>query len=137
MYRLLLNRYLLPVTVGLGLVGATARADEPSVAVQHARVVERPISEHLDLYGRVEADPDAVQTVSLPHAGLITKVLVRLGQRVTQGSPLLELSTAPAEQMQYQQARRDQLQRAPHGPDRLPGCRLQSDLGATLADAVA
>ena len=97
-------RPLLAVALILGVEMATVRADAPSVAIEHAQVVERAISDDLTLYGRVEPDPDAVQTVSLPHAGLITRVLVRLGQRVTQGSALLELRTAPAERMQYQQA---------------------------------
>jgi RND family efflux transporter MFP subunit len=52
----------------------------------------------------VQADPDAVLTVSLPHAGLITRVDVRLGQRVKRGAPLFELATSPAARMEYLQA---------------------------------
>lgn len=89
----------------LTLGTASVQAVDPSVAIEDAQVMQRSISAHLTLYGQVEPDPDAVRTVSLPHAGLITRLRVRLGQRVTQGSPLLELSTAPTDRMQYQQAR--------------------------------
>jgi RND family efflux transporter MFP subunit len=45
-----------------------------------------------------------VLSLSLPHAGLINRVWVRLGQRVKSGDGLLEVITAPDARMQYQQA---------------------------------
>lgn len=76
----------------------------PSVAVQTAVVIRAPVSDILHAYGTLQADPDQVLALSLPHAGLISKVWVRLGQRVTQGDPLLEVVTAPEARMQFLQA---------------------------------
>ena len=80
-------------------------AQEPSVLIQQAKVVRQPISETLTVYGQVQADPDTVQTISLSHDGLITRVAVRPGQRVKRGDTLLELSTSPVAHMEYLKAR--------------------------------
>jgi RND family efflux transporter MFP subunit len=82
----------------------TAQALESSVLIQESKVVQQPVSETLTVYGQVQADPDAVLTISLPHAGLITRVSVRLGQRVKRGDSLFELATSPAARMEYLQA---------------------------------
>jgi RND family efflux transporter MFP subunit len=84
--------------------GFTAQAQESSVLIQESKVVQQPVSETLTVYGQVQADPDAVLTISLPHAGLITRVSVRLGQRVKRGDSLFELATSPAARMEYLQA---------------------------------
>jgi len=78
---------------------------EPSVLIQQTKVVQQIVSETLTVYGSVQPAPDAVQTISLPHAGLIVRVDVRLGQRVRRGNSLIELITAPTAHMQYTQAR--------------------------------
>ncbi len=83
------------------MAGLTAQAQESSVLIRESRVVQRPVSETLTVYGQVQADPDAVLTISLPHAGLITRVNARLGQRVKRGDSLFELATSPAAHMEY------------------------------------
>jgi len=92
------------LAVMLVTAGLTVQAQEPSVLVQETKVVQQPVSETLTVYGQVWADPDAVLTISLPRAGLITRVAVRLGQRVKYGDALFELVTSPAAHMQYLQA---------------------------------
>ena len=87
------------------LTGITVLAQEPSVLIQRAKAVERTISETLTVYGRVQPAPDAEITISLPHAGLITRVEVRLGQRIRNGEPLMALATSPEAYVQYIQAR--------------------------------
>lgn len=89
----------------LAIQGSTAKAQEPSVLIQYTKVVQQTVSETLTVYGQVWADPDAVLTISLPHGGLITRLAVRLGQRVQRGDTLFELATSPAAHMQYLQAR--------------------------------
>ncbi len=83
----------------------SAGAETPSVLVETAPVQEKTVSETLTAFGVLDPDPDQVLSLSLPHAGLINRVWVRLGQRVTSGDALLELITAPDARMQYLQAR--------------------------------
>lgn len=88
---------------GASLVPAVP-ADEPSVLVKTAAAEERTVTDSLDAYGILDPDPDQVLSLSLPHAGLINRVWVRLGQRVESGDRLLEVVTAPDARMQYLQA---------------------------------
>ena len=95
------------IILGLAFFVAGHRgwAESPSVAVQTSIAKEQAIQNVLAVYGRVQPDPDAVQTISLSHAGLITRVAVRLGQRVKQGDALFEMQAAPDAYNQYLQAR--------------------------------
>jgi len=81
-----------------------ASGETPSVLVRTAPVVQKTVSDTLIAYGVLDPDPDQVLSLSLPHAGLINRVWVRLGQRVKSGDALLEVITAPDAQMQYLQA---------------------------------
>ena len=98
---------------------ARLAADQsPSVAVKTATVARATVFDELHVYGTLEPDPDKILALSLPHAGLINKVWMRLGQRVKSGDPLIEVVTAPEARMQYLQAEsavayaRQELQRA-------------------------
>jgi len=95
------------IVCALVLVIACSRmwAQEPSVLIRQAKVVQQPISETLTVYGQVQADPDSVQAISLLHDALITRVAVRPGQRVERGETLLELATSPGAHMEYLKAR--------------------------------
>lgn len=75
-----------------------------SALIQKTKAVQREISKKLIVYGRVQPDPDAIQTISLPHAGTITKIRVRLGQRIKQGDTLFKLTISPSDNMEYMQA---------------------------------
>jgi RND family efflux transporter MFP subunit len=85
--------------------GHRVRAETPSVAVKTVPAKELAIHDVLTVYGRVQPDPDAVQTIALSHAGLITRVAVRLGQRVKRDDDLFEMQAAPDAYNQYLQAR--------------------------------
>jgi RND family efflux transporter MFP subunit len=101
----MIRRSMICAIAALVLICAKAWAQEPSVLIRQARVVSRPISETLTVYGQVQPDPDTVQTISLLHDALISRVAVRLGQRVKEGETLLELATSPGAHMQYLKAR--------------------------------
>lgn len=88
----------------LAMTGSTVQAQETSALIEYTSVVRQSVSETLTVYGQVWVDPDAVLTISLPHSGLITRLTVRLGQRVKRGDTLFELATSPVAHMQYLQA---------------------------------
>ena len=81
------------------------QATEKSVLVHTTTLALHTLSATVTAYGRVQPDPDHLTSITLPRAGLVSRVWVRLGQRVSDGQPLLELVTAPAALMEYQQAR--------------------------------
>jgi membrane fusion protein, multidrug efflux system len=95
------------IVFALALVIACPRvwAQGPSVLIRQAKVVQQPISETLTVFGQVQADPDTVQTISLLHEALISRVAVRPGQRVKRGETLLELAISPGAHMEYLKAR--------------------------------
>lgn len=101
----MIKTVLIAGAVLLAFSSLGALAETASVAIRSSPVVQRPIRETLTVYGQVQADPDATLTVSLSHAGLITAVAARLGQRVKRGDTLLAMTTAPAARTQYLQGR--------------------------------
>jgi RND family efflux transporter MFP subunit len=94
---------ILAWTLSLSVTPSLA-ADPASVLVRTARVTAAEIADELTAYGVLDPDPDQVLSLSLPHAGLINRIWVRLGQRVKRGDRLLEVITAPDARMQYLQA---------------------------------
>jgi RND family efflux transporter MFP subunit len=101
----MVKRIMIIGILALMMTGAAGWAEEASVLVQQARVAQRSISETLTVYGQVQADPDTVQVITMPHDGLIARVLARLGQRVTEGQTILEVAASPAAHMVYLKAR--------------------------------
>ncbi len=87
-----------------GLLPLAGGAATPSVLIKTAPVQQHSVSDSLSAFGVLDPDPDQVLSLSLPHAGLINRVWVRLGQRVNRGDRLLEVVTAPDARMQYLQA---------------------------------
>ncbi len=83
---------------------STAKA-AASALVTTAPVVRQEVARTLRAYGVLDADPEQVQSVSLPRAGIIDRIAVHLGQRVRQGDVLLDVVTAPDARSQYLQAR--------------------------------
>lgn len=79
-------------------------AAQQSVLVHTTVLTRHTLSASVTAYGRVQPDPDHLTSITLARAGLVSRVWVRLGQRVSDGQPLLELATAPAALMEYQQA---------------------------------
>jgi cobalt-zinc-cadmium efflux system membrane fusion protein len=75
--------------------GITIPADSP----QLARILVAPVQTArmpaavLEAPGKVEADPSRVSKVVLPAAGRISRVMVRLGDAVERGAPLLTIDS--------------------------------------------
>lgn len=100
-------RVFAPFSLSIALLGVgslCAGEEAPSVLVTTEPVIAKAVNQTLSVFGVLNPDPDQVLSLSLPHAGLINRVWVRLGQRVKSGEPLLEIITAPDERMQFLQA---------------------------------
>ena len=102
---ILLSLAALSGVVAAGGEAGTPAEDAPSVLVREQTLATRTLSATVAGYGRVQADPDQITSIALPHAGLVQDLWVRLGQRVKAGDPVLTLATAPAAQVAYQQAK--------------------------------
>ncbi|HXQ10508.1 MAG TPA: efflux RND transporter periplasmic adaptor subunit [Caulobacteraceae bacterium] len=76
----------------------------PTAAITTAPVQSEQLQDVATLYGVVQADPSATSTVSAPRAVIVTSVLVRSGQTVAAGQPLVVIASAPASAMAYRQA---------------------------------
>jgi membrane fusion protein (multidrug efflux system) len=90
--------------LGLWLAGNPALA-EPRAQVQTEPLTRHSLSETITVYGHVQPDPEHINSIALPRAGMIDRLLVRLGQRVSADQELLELATAPQAQMDYEKAK--------------------------------
>lgn len=97
-------RLTLVLALGVVALPRMSLAANATAQVQVTPAKSQTISERITAFGLVRPDPDHIADVTVLHAGLITRLLVRLGQRVTRGQTLLELDTAPSARVQYQQA---------------------------------
>lgn len=85
--------------------GGDAQADAPPTATVTAAAVQRiSLQDVVTLYGTAAADPAGAIAVAAPKSAIVGQVLVRVGQSVAAGQPLVELANAPAAQLAYQQA---------------------------------
>lgn len=55
-------------------------------------------------FGKVQSEPAKVISLDAPHAAVVTKVFVRPGQAVPQGSPVAEIAAAAATQEAFRKA---------------------------------
>jgi membrane fusion protein (multidrug efflux system) len=92
------------VFIAFYTAAGAARA-EPRVQVETTPLSEHTLKETVLAYGQVQPDPEHVSSISLSQAGMVDRLLVRLGQRVAANQELLELQTAPRVIMDYQQAK--------------------------------
>lgn len=83
-------------------------ADGPDVAptatITTAVVRSAPVKDLVSAYGVIEADPARMTTLAAPRTVIVARVLVRAGQAVAAGQPLLELTDAPAAALAWRQA---------------------------------
>lgn len=85
-------------------LSAAAAAAAPSVQVTTARVQRRDLILNLDVYGRIEADPRHVRTLTALSAAHVQQLQVSLGQPVQAGQTLLTLATSPQARAAYRKA---------------------------------
>lgn len=103
---------LLLVVAGVGALILTRRAagDEdaadptPTATVTAARLEQRELKDVVQVYGVVQADPAGSATVATPKAAVVSRVVVRAGEAVSAGQPLVSLADAPASQLAWRQA---------------------------------
>jgi RND family efflux transporter MFP subunit len=85
--------------------GEAADAEaNPTALVTVAAVRTETLQDVVSVYGVVQAGPAGSLTVAAPRAAIISKVLVRSGQAVAAGQPLVEIANAPGSEMAYRQA---------------------------------
>ncbi len=76
----------------------------PTAEVTVAAVQSRTVAEVSTAYGVVAADPAGSFTVAAPKAAIVGKVLVRAGETVAAGQPLIEVLSAPGAELAFKQA---------------------------------
>ena len=80
-------------------------ADTASALVRTQPLVQQVLAESISSYGLVSVDPLNTESINLPRAGRVTRLLVAQGQLVKKGTPLLQMETSPQESVNYEQAR--------------------------------
>lgn len=125
--------------------GVEDQADvSPTALITTAQVRSQTVQETTVVYGMVQADPADNITVAAPRAVIVKRMLVRAGQTVRAGEPLVEVSSAPGSELAYRQAEDAvtfaqtdlaRLQRL--FDERLAGADQVSAAKKTLADAQA
>jgi len=76
----------------------------PTASITVAPVAARDLEDVGSAYGVVVADPTGSTTLAAPRAVVVASVLVRQGQTVTAGQPLVEVISAPGAELAYRQA---------------------------------
>jgi RND family efflux transporter MFP subunit len=76
----------------------------PTATITTGVVRSEPLKDISTAYGVVQGDGAASATLAAPRAVIVTKVLVRNGQEVRDGQPLIEVAGAPAADLAYRQA---------------------------------
>ena len=83
---------------------AEAPMSDPTATVRVAPLERRELTETIHLYGLVISGPAGSQTLSVPYESQITHILVREGQEVAAGDPILEISPSPDARLAVSQA---------------------------------
>ena len=102
--------FLVVIAAVVALVLSRRGADKPdeepnpTAVITTAPVRSQRIEDVVSVYGVVQADPAGAATVAAPRAVIVERMLVRAGQTVARGQPLVELANAPAADLAYAQA---------------------------------
>lgn len=76
----------------------------PTAVVTVAQARRTRLDDVAGVYGTVTADPAGLRTVAAPRALIVTRVLVRVGEAVSAGQPVIEIANAPGADLTYRQA---------------------------------
>ncbi|MGI8568995.1 MAG: efflux RND transporter periplasmic adaptor subunit [Methylocella sp.] len=96
-----LTAFIVVSVVGCGAFGAD---DTPSVQVETVALRQQELSETVTAYGTVATSEESMADISFPHAGQITSLDVRAGQKVHTGEPLVTITADPATLQSYENA---------------------------------
>jgi RND family efflux transporter MFP subunit len=86
--------------------GAAEGADA-SAKIQIVAVAPGSVHRNINVFGKMEADPTGATNFTAPHGGQVFRIMVRPGEAVAGGAPLLTLVPGPAEQQAFAQAQND------------------------------
>ena len=84
--------------------GADEAEPHPTALVTVAPVRAETLQDVVSVYGVVQADPAGSVAVAAPKAAIVSRVLVRSGETVAAGQPLVEIANAPGSELAYRQA---------------------------------
>lgn len=84
--------------------GAADEDVTPTAVVTTAVVRSEAVQDVVSVYGVVAADPAGSLDVAAPKQVIVSRVLVRTGQTVAAGQPLVEVANAPGSELAYRQA---------------------------------
>ncbi|HEX3699827.1 MAG TPA: efflux RND transporter periplasmic adaptor subunit [Phenylobacterium sp.] len=76
----------------------------PTAVVTVVPLRSASLEDVVSVYGVVTADPAGTLTVAAPKPVIVSRVLVRTGQGVAAGQPVIEVANAPAAELAYRQA---------------------------------
>jgi RND family efflux transporter MFP subunit len=76
----------------------------PTAVITVAPVRSAQVEDVVSAYGVVAADPAGALTVAAPKQVIVSRMLVRVGQTVGAGQPVLEVASAPGAELAYKQA---------------------------------
>lgn len=79
-------------------------AAEPVARVKTAAIRTGTIEEILTVYGEIVPAPGSLQSVSVPFESRVLRVMVNLGQDITQAEPLVEIEPSPDTYLKLRQA---------------------------------
>ncbi|MGH6862802.1 MAG: efflux RND transporter periplasmic adaptor subunit, partial [Methylocella sp.] len=85
--------------------GAFGADDTPSVQVETVALRHQELSDTVTAYGTVATSEESMADISFPHAGQITGLHIRAGQKVHTGEPLVTITADPATLQSYEKAR--------------------------------
>jgi membrane fusion protein, multidrug efflux system len=89
----------------LAASGALADSEAPSVQIKTVSLRQQELRDTLTAYGTVASTEEAMNDVSFPHAGQITALDVRAGQKVHADDPLVTITADPATLQNYEKTR--------------------------------
>jgi membrane fusion protein, multidrug efflux system len=84
--------------------GREASEPAPVARVKTAAIRTGTIEEILTVYGEIVPAPGSLQSVSVPFESRVLRVMVNVGQDVTQAEPLVEIEPSPDTSLKFRQA---------------------------------
>ncbi len=89
------------IALALGTAVSATAAPAPTVEVETAPMRHEELASMVEGYGTVAAGEDALLGVSFLHGGQVSRLLVRQGEAVKSGEPLLDLATDPSSALSF------------------------------------
>ena len=109
--RLILAAIAVAMVAGVALLvflrrgGGEADAEaNPTAVITVAPVRDTQVQDVVSAYGVVAADPAGALTVAAPKQVIVSRMLVRVGETVGAGQPIVEVASAPGAELAYRQA---------------------------------